>query len=294
MEVSGIELWQWREKAIDAAKSEGIAIAEIDWLLREVTDLERSNLRLGYFKAFPKLQMQVSLSELDRLWEKRVKARFPVQYLLQLSHWRHFSLIVSPSVLIPRPETECLIDLAIALQPDIEGDWLDLGTGSGAIALGLAEAFPGKIIHAVDISSEALEIARQNAVKLRLGDRIKFYRGNWWEPLVGLIDSCAGMVSNPPYIPSKMVPELQPEVAWHEPHLALDGGADGLESVRCLIEGAPRYLRSRGLWLVELMAGQAPAVAELLERSGAYENIQIHADLAGIERFVSALKKFES
>ena len=98
------------------------------------------------------------------------------------------------------------------------------------------------------------------------------------------------MVSNPPYIPSQMVLELEPEVAQHEPHLALDGGNDGLDCIRHLVTVAPEYLRSGGIWLIELMAGQAASVVALLETNGNYYDVQIHQDLAGIERFVSALR----
>ncbi|PSB00758.1 peptide chain release factor N(5)-glutamine methyltransferase [Merismopedia glauca] len=288
MEVSGIELWQWHQDAIAVAKSENIPVGEINWLLREFTGLEALSLRLGSFKGKPQVKMQISLADLSKLWEQRVTQRVPVQYLVQLSHWRHFCLTVSPAVLIPRPETECLIELAMSYHSGIEGDWVDLGTGSGAIALGLAEAFPQATIHAVDVSPEALTIARQNALRLGFADRIEFYQGDWWQPLAGQISGLAGMVANPPYIPTQMVSQLQPEVAWHEPHLALDGGVDGLDCVRQLIQSAPDYLQPRGIWLVELMAGQAPMVVELLQASGAYLNIQIHTDLAGIERFVLA------
>jgi release factor glutamine methyltransferase len=291
MEVSGIQLWQWREEAISVAQSENIPVREIDWLLREVTQLETLSLRLGSFKVKPQVQIQIPLAKLTTLWEQRVKARVPVQYLMKLSHWRNFSVTVSPAVLIPRPETECLIDLVMDRNGQKGGNWADLGTGSGAIALGLAQAFPQATIHAVDLSFEALTIARQNARQLGFGDRIKFYQGNWWQPLAGQIRGLEGMVANPPYIPTQMLAQLQPEVAWHEPHLALDGGVDGLDSVRQLIEGAPYYLRSGGIWLVELMAGQAPTVVELLERSLAYQNMEIHSDLAGIERFVLAQVK---
>jgi release factor glutamine methyltransferase len=288
MEVSGIQLWQWREDAVSLARSANIPILEVDWLLKEVTNLETLSLRLGSFRLQPQVQIQIPLAELSKLWEQRVKSRVPVQYLAGLSHWRYFSLTVSPAVLIPRPETECLIDLAIKFNLEKPRHWVDLGTGSGAIALGLAEAFPEAIIHAVDISPEALEIARQNAIKLGFSDRIKFYQGDWWQPLKGRISGLAGMVANPPYIPTQMVSTLQLEVVRHEPHLALDGGIDGLDAVRQLIQNAPDYLRSRGVWLVELMAGQAPTVVQLLQQSHSYHDIQIHADLAGIDRFVSA------
>jgi release factor glutamine methyltransferase len=187
-----------------------------------------------------------------------------------------------------------LIDLAVAAvgkHSDLaQGHWVDLGTGSGAIAIALAHAFPHAQIHAVDISKAALAIARENAQRWA-GDRVQFYQGNWFEPLSDLKGQLNGMVSNPPYIPRALVPTLQPEVANHEPHLALDGGADGLEWVRQLISQAPAYLRSEGIWLVELMAGQADQVMELLRQQGVYQQIRSYRDLAGIDRFVLARRR---
>jgi release factor glutamine methyltransferase len=98
------------------------------------------------------------------------------------------------------------------------------------------------------------------------------------------------MESNPPYIPSSMIPNLQPEVALHEPHVALDGGADGLDCLRHLVDRAPNYLKPGGIWLSEMMAGQAEAVAELLQHQGSYRDIEIYADLAGIDRFALAFR----
>jgi release factor glutamine methyltransferase len=119
---------------------------------------------------------------------------------------------------------------------------------------------------------------------------IQFYEGSWLQPLAHLKGQLSGMVANPPYIPSAMVPALQPEVARHEPHLALDGGIDGLDCLRHLVTTAPDYLQSGGIWLVETMAGQANTVVALLEQQGSYHQMQIHSDLAGIDRFVLAYR----
>ncbi|BAB77639.1 peptide chain release factor N(5)-glutamine methyltransferase [Anabaena sp. FACHB-709] len=293
--VSGLQLWQWRIKANQAAIAHNIPIAEVDWLLQEIADLDRLALRLESFKDWSEVPMGLSLDKLDQLWQRRLGDRLPVQYIAGVTPWRKFKLTVSSAVLIPRPETECLIDLAVAAVANSEsamhlqqGHWVDLGTGSGAIALGLADAFPEATIHAVDCSVEALAIAQQNAWNAGLFDRMRFYQGRWWEPLSLLKGQFNGMVSNPPYIPSDIVPTLQPEVVNHEPHLALDGGADGLDAIRHLIEVAPSYLRPGGIWLIEMMAGQADAVQALLLQQGSYSNIQIHSDLAGIERFALA------
>ena len=233
---------------------------------------------------------KIVLTELEQLWQRRLDDRLPVQYIAGTTAWRKFQLTVSPAVLIPRPETEILIDLAVtAANGEAKaGHWVDLGTGSGAIALGLAEAFTTATIHAVDISPAALAIAETNAEDLGFRERIQFYQGSWWQPLESLKGQFSGMISNPPYIPSNTVLTLQPEVVNHEPHLALDGGADGLDYIRHLIDISPNYLRPGGLWLIEMMAGQAEMVRELLENNGNYINISIHADLAGIKRFAVA------
>ncbi|MBC1222809.1 peptide chain release factor N(5)-glutamine methyltransferase [Nostoc sp. UCD121] len=288
--VSGLQLWQWRNAALEAAIATDVPIIEVDWLLLEVAGLDRLALRLESFKNWPQIQLQLPLEKLDQLWQRRLNDRLPVQYIAGVTPWRNFQISVSSAVLIPRPETESLIDLALAAASGVSGHWADLGTGSGAIAIGLADVLPKATIHAVDYSLEALAIARTNAANLGFVDRIKFYQGSWWEPLAFLKGQFSGMVSNPPYIPTSTLPTLQPEVVNHEPHLALDGGGDGLDCIRHLIEISPSYLQSGGVWLIEMMAGQADAVRELLQNQGSYCKIQIHADLAGIERFALAYK----
>ena len=295
MFVSGLELWQWVNHAKAEARASDIPLAEIGWLLQELAGLDRLALRLESFKDLPKIELKLSLSEVAQLWQRRLQERVPVQYLTGVAHWRHFSLKVTPAVLIPRPETELLIDLAVEAVKSYgvnpKSHWVDLGTGSGAIAIGLAGALTNARIYAVDCSSEALAVARLNAENLGFASRINFYQGLWWEPLAFLKGQVSGMVSNPPYIPSSTVLTLQPEVVRHEPHLALDGGFDGLDCIRHLVETAPDYLESGGVWLVEMMAGQAEAVADMLESHGSYGKVQIFSDLAGIDRFALAYRR---
>ena len=291
--VSGLELWQWRKTAIEAALAADISPMEVDWLLLTIANLDRLALRLESFKTWQEIPVQLSLNDLEQLWQRRLDDRLPIQYIAGMTAWRKFQLTVSNAVLIPRPETEILIDLAVAAANDEvkAGHWADLGTGSGAISIGLAEVFTNANIHAVDISPAALSVAETNAENLGFGERIQFYQGSWWQPLESLKGQFSGMVSNPPYIPSDTVLTLQPEVVKHEPHLALDGGKDGLDYIRHLINVSPDYLRPGGLWLIEMMAGQAEMVRELLVSNGNYGNISIHADLAGIERFAVAFKQ---
>ena len=323
--VSGLELWRWRQDACKSAVEAGVPTAEVDWLLQEVAGLDPLALRLESFKRRSQIKLRYALPVLSQLWHQRLHDRRPIQYIAGVTPWRHFSLTVSPAVLIPRPETEYLIDLAVDavrtklkveslkvagsnlqpanLQPSTpfqsanhqleQGHWVDLGTGSGAIAIGLAEAFKTATIHAVDCSTAALAIAQQNAQQLGFSERIQFYQGSWWKPLEALKGQVSGMVANPPYIPSSWIQQLQPEVRHHEPHLALDGGSDGLDCIRHLIETSPDYLRPGGIWLIEMMAGQAEIVAQLLHQQGSYCNIQIFSDLAGIDRFALAYRSEE-
>lgn len=287
--VSGSQLWQWREEARKTALSSGISADEVDWLLQELAGLDRLSLRLAQTRS--SLELNVSLEQLEHLWQRRLREQLPVQYLTGVTPWRDFELKVSPAVLIPRPETELLIDLAIAnASPELKtGHWVDLGTGSGAIAIALARAFPKAQIHAVDQSAAALAIAKTNAEDLKVV--IQVYQGSWFEPLGHLKGKLSGMISNPPYIPTQTVQELQPEVRLHEPHSALDGGRDGLDCIRQLVNSAPDYLKSGGIWMIEMMAGQAESVVELLAAQGTYNAIRIEKDLAGIERFAIADRK---
>ncbi len=294
--TSGQALYQWRQWAIQLAQENDIDLEEVDWILQSATALSSLSLRLDLYRCEFEIPLPLPLTELTEKWQQRITHRVPVQYLIGETPWRNFSLKVSPDVLIPRPETELIIDIAqkLTAQSPIadqirSGHWADLGTGSGAIALGLADQFSTAIIHAVDISEKALAIAQLNAKQNRLDNRITFHTGSWLAPLTDLKGQLSAIVSNPPYIPSQTVLTLQSEVTDHEPHLALDGGPDGLACIRTLIETSQGYLHPGGLWLTELMQGQAETVADLLAQQG-YDHIAIHPDLSGIQRFVSARK----
>ncbi|NBD32233.1 MAG: peptide chain release factor N(5)-glutamine methyltransferase [Cyanobacteria bacterium] len=288
--VSGQELACWREESCQAAIARGIPPQEVDWLLQNLAGLSPLSLRLANYQTAAAIALRVPFSELKQLWEKRLQERVPVQYLVGETLWRDLTLKVSPAVLIPRPETEIIVELALQFGRDQfpTGHWVDLGTGSGAIALALAKALPEAKIHAVDNSPEALAIAKENAHLLGVANHIKFHQGSWFSPLQHWQGKISVMVSNPPYIPTATLAELQPEVRQHEPITALNGGEDGLVAIRHLMEAAPQFLHNGGLWLVEMEARQADAVKKLLEDNGHYHPISIHKDLAGIERFALA------
>lgn len=287
--ISGQELSQWRQQAIADLEQAQLSPKEVDIFLQAVTDLDTLSLRLQSFREREKIPLSYSWSEITKRWQKRLQARVPLQYLLESVVWRNFTLKVSPEVLIPRPETELLIDIvAETVRGEEGGIWVDLGTGSGAIAIGLASILTKAEIYAIDYSQTALAIAKENIINTGFADRIILKQGSWWTPLEKWKGQISGMVSNPPYIPSAEILDLQIEVREHEPRLALDGGEDGLTALRYLVATAPDYLRSGGLWLVEMRAGQGEKVAQMLENQGNYRQIQIINDLAGFDRFVLA------
>ncbi len=287
--ISGQELSQWRQQAIADLTQAQLSPKEVDIFLQAVTDLDTLSLRLQSFREREKIPLSYSWSEITKRWQKRLQARVPLQYLLESVVWRNFTLKVSPEVLIPRPETELLIDIVgETVRGEDGGIWVDLGTGSGAIAIGLASILTKAEIYAIDYSQTALAIAKENIINTGFADRIILKQGSWWTPLEKWQGQISGMLSNPPYIPSAEILDLQIEVREHEPRLALDGGEDGLTALRYLVATAPDYLRSGGLWLVEMRAGQGEKVAQMLENQGNYRQIQIINDLAGFDRFVLA------
>ena len=287
--ISGQELSQWRQQAIADLEQAQLSPKEVDIFLQAVTDLDTLSLRLQSFREREKIPLSYSWSEITKRWQKRLQARVPLQYLLESVVWRNFTLKVSPGVLIPRPETELLIDIVgETVRGEEGGIWVDLGTGSGAIAIGLASILTKAEIYAIDYSQTALAIAKENIINTGFAERIILKQGSWWTPLEKWKGQISGMLSNPPYIPSAEILDLQIEVREHEPRLALDGGEDGLTALRYLVATAPDYLRSGGLWLVEMRAGQGEKVAQMLENQGNYRQIQIINDLAGFDRFVLA------
>lgn len=292
-EVPGEELYQWRFKAQADAQTADVPLYEVDWFLKGVSQLSQSELSLGLYRDRSEVQLFHSLDWLTQQWQQRLTERVPVQYLVGETPWRDLTLTVTPDVLIPRPETELIVDIVKdwveqqgqSSRPQV---WADLGTGSGAIAIALARAFPHAQILAIDISTAALEIADQNAQCNKVSN-IKFYQGSWFVPISDWQGKLTGVITNPPYIPSKTILSLEPEVAKHEPQQALDGGDDGLHDICHLVAQAPNFLKSGGLWLTEHMEGQSEEIRTLLAQAYGYQNIQKHQDLAGIDRFVTAV-----
>ena len=211
----------------------------------------------------------------------RRRQREPVAYILGHRDFYGRSFSVHPDVLIPRPDTETLVEHALGHIPaDAPCRVLDVGTGSGCIAVTIAAERALASVTATDISEAALEVARVNAESLGVAERIRFERAD----LVGAAGPFDVVVTNPPYIPSSELEALQPEVRDHEPTRALVGGEDGLDVVRALLTACQGVTRSEAHMLIEIGAGQAGSVTELTAGSDAWNLVALHRDLNRIER----------
>jgi len=227
-------------------------------------------------------------------YKRRRESGEPLQYILGTCNFMGLELAVNPSVLIPRPETEQLVDSA--LKHFKGGAVLDLGTGSGNIAIALAKFVPQSKIVTVDTSAQALEVARANAHQHGVDDRIQFIHDDFYlslqagrSPWASACNSHAFdlIISNPPYIPTNQLSSL-PRDVQQEPVGALDGGEDGLNFYRIIIKYTPRLLRTGACLMMEFGDGQAEAIKKLVEAEGAFSAIEIIQDLAGRERIIKA------
>jgi len=227
----------------------------------------------------------------DRLqaFVARRERREPVSLILGRKAFRTLMLDVRPGVLTPRPDTETLLDVVLAAYPPERAfTVLDLGVGSGAILLAILAERPAARGLGVDVSEDALAVARDNAANLGLAGRAAFLRGDWTAGLDGASFDLA--VANPPYIPSAEIESLDPEVRDFEPRVALDGGPDGLAAYRRLAPEIFRVLKPGGRFAVEIGSDQSSAVSSLFEGAGASE-LAVHSDLAGRDRVVAGAKK---
>ena len=228
------------------------------------------------------------IAEFSLLLDRRA-GRCPVAYMLGVKEFYGLEFDVSPGVLIPRPETEALVDVClsrIGREPVLIAE---VGVGSGAIAVTLAANLVSARIYATEISTAALEVARQNVEKHQLAERVSLFEGSFLEPLADLGLRFDAVVCNPPYIPSGEIAALEPGVRDYEPAEALDGGQDGLDAYRLLFPAASGLLRDGGFVAVEVGVGQAEAVQEMADGAG-YGGIESVCDLAGIPRVVIGYK----
>ena len=222
----------------------------------------------------------------------RRKSREPVDYILGSREFYGLNFLVGPGVLVPRPETEHLVEEALARLKSVKAPRiLDLCTGSGAVALALAHERPDAVVTGCDISPEALTWARRNAHNLGLQERVRWLQGDLWEPVAAASGFFDIITANPPYVTTAEMRELPPEVGQFEPHQALEGGTDGLDIARSIIGGSGAHLRPLGWLFMELGAGQAAQARRLAQASGAFAEVSLVKDLAGIERVLVCERK---
>jgi release factor glutamine methyltransferase len=271
-----------RENGFAVDNSHGL---DAELLLAHTLSVTRTHL-----KTHPEAAIEPNTAaRYAKLLERRASGE-PIAYIVGYRDFWTLRLAVSPAVLVPRPETELLVERALALGPEGPADVVDLGTGSGAIALAIASERPAWSLTATDISDAALTAARSNASRLGL-TRVEFVQGEWFGPLSGRQFDL--VISNPPYVaatdPALQDPALkrEPQIALTPGHSAANEDENGLSCLRAIIHSAPRYLKRRGWLLLEHGADQAEAVVrELVDRG--FTHVRSHPDLAGHLRMTEA------
>lgn len=269
-----LKVLDWTKEYL-AAKGIKNSRLEAEWMLCEATGLDR----VGLYLSFEKPLNEDELTAYRAMVTRRARHE-PLQYILGSQEFCGLEFEVTPEVLIPRYDTETLVMEAVARMP-ASRNILDIGVGSGCIAVALAKQLPNAMVTGTDISELALAIARRNALKN--GVDIEFFSGSMLGPVGGRRFDL--IVSNPPYIPTADIDGLQPEVRDFEPRGALDGGPDGLDAYRMLVPVVPDYLNPGGWLLVEIGIGQAGSVMELFKANG-FTELFTARDPAGIKRVV--------
>jgi len=266
---------------------------EAEILLSYLLKMKRSEIYLN----FDKILSNNERRELEQAIQKRLK-NIPLQYITKHQEFMGMDFFIEEGVLIPRPETEILVEKIIEKlknkKPDSHLRVADLGTGSGIIAISMAKYIKNITIYAIDISEKSLKLASKNALKHNCEDKIVFIQGDLFEPLREKIDqNCLdGVVSNPPYISLEDFKSLPVEIREREPKIALCGGVNGMDYYRKIVKKASYFLKKNGFVALEVGAGQAKKVKELILKENDFkQNIEIFRDYSNIERVVIAYCK---
>ena len=267
--------WAVRNLALAGCESPRL---DGELLLAHVLGTSRAGLPLAWDRCLAPEDIR-ALTALVR----RRAAREPLAYLTGRRPFYDLELYVAPGALVPRPETEALVEEVLAWARDRRGPLriADVGTGSGALAVTLARHLPGATVVATDLSAEALAVAARNVARYALDGRVALLRADLLAGVAGPLDA---VVSNPPYVPSGRLGELAPEIRDHEPREALDGGPDGLDVIRRLLPQAARRLGAGGLLVVEIDETQGAAAAALARNALPGADVAVLPDLAGLDR----------
>ena len=280
--ISLSEFLCWKKKQL----LKGGDIQTFAFLLESIGGISNSDLHLHSINPKENLHLKKNLEHLESIWEDHLSNSSPIQYLCGITFWRDLKLEVTDKVLIPRPETEIIIDIVFKIfgkEPQ-KLFFAELGTGSGAISIALALTYPLWDGIATDIDEDVLEIATKNYLNSSQQSNLKFCCGHWWNPLESFKGKIDLAISNPPYIPKNTYEKLPKEVKNFEPKIALLGGEDGLKHIREIIQKAPLFLKEKGWLILENHFDQGEKVKQLLLKNK-FTSIEIVNDLSGIGRF---------
>ena len=282
LSISLEEFLIWKKKQL----SKGGDQQSLAFLLDCIGGISVSDLNLISVNLEGKLYLKKRLDFLESVWDDHLLKSCPIQYLCGITFWRDLKLKITNKVLIPRPETELIVDIVFNLFRGKSEKlfFAELGTGSGAISIALALAYPFSEGVATDIDQDALEIATKNYINSAKQSNLKFYCGNWWAPLANFKGKLDLAISNPPYIPKDTYEKLPKEVKNFEPKVALLGGEDGLKHIREIIQKAPIFLKEKGWLILENHFDQGEKVKQLFIKNK-FTSIEIVKDLSGIGRF---------
>ena len=282
LSISFKEFLIWKKKQL----SKGGDKQSFTVLLDCIGGISSSDLNLMSINPEGNLHLKKKLEFLESVWDDHLLKSCPIQYLCGITFWRDLKLKVTNKVLIPRPETELIVDIVFNIfrRKSEKFFFAELGTGSGAISIALALAYPSSDGVATDIDQDALEIATKNFINSSKQSNLKFYCGNWWSPLESFKGKIDLAISNPPYIPKDTYEKLPKEVKNFEPKVALLGGEDGLEHIRKIIQKAPLFLKENGWLILENHFDQGEKVKQLLLKNQ-FTSIEIVKDHSGIGRF---------
>lgn len=245
--------------------------------------------KTGLFLSFQNLIAEKERKQLQKLVSQRIR-REPVSYIIGRKEFWSLSFRVNPAVMIPRPQTETLVEATIKIFPSGSSpSMLEIGTGSGAISIALATELPGASITATDLSLEALSVARENAAANGV-NTTTFLEGNLFDPLETGGGNFDLIISNPPYIPTEEISRLPAGIRDYEPYIAFDGGLDGLEYYRKIASDAHYYLKIGGYLLLEVGDKQSHEVSQIISRSEKFSSPETLRDLSGTERVVKAYR----
>ena len=281
-EISTKDLFLW----IKDIKASGQDINDLYLLLDLIGGISKSDLFLLKIKSKKKVFLKIDFHSLKKKWIEHIQLSKPIQYISGYTYWRNFKFELTSDVLIPRVETEQIVEIVtdiIGIE-DKKIIFADLGTGSGSIAISLVFQNRNWIGLATDVDMNNIHIAQKNYKKISPESNLKFYCGNWWEPLINYAGMINLAISNPPYIPRNVYERLPSSVIDFEPKRALYGGEDGMSHIKKIISDAPKFLVKGGWLILENHFDQSEKIKNLLREHG-FDSLQTINDIFGIGRF---------